>query len=60
MKLIRKIFKVKRKMEDELGQDDWRKLIQKEERNEITWFFIVCVICVAYVGVFLFKMVYIY
>ena len=60
MKLIRKIFKVKRKMEDELGQDDWRKLIQKEERNEITWFFIVCVICGAFLGVYLFKMGYIY
>jgi hypothetical protein len=53
MKLIRKIFKVKRKMEDELGQDDWRKLIQKEERSEIFWFILICVICGAFLGIFL-------
>ena len=53
MKLIRKIFKVKRKMTDELGQDDWRKLIQKEERLEIFWFILICVICGAFLGIFL-------
>jgi|TARA_R100000687_G_scaffold70745_1_gene60402 hypothetical protein len=53
MKLIRKIFKVKRKMTDELGQDDWKKLVQREERNEIIWFIMVCITCAIFVGIFL-------
>jgi hypothetical protein len=52
MKLIRKLF-IKRKMEDELGQDDWRKLAQREERNEIIWFMMVCIICGIFLGIFL-------
>ena len=53
MKLIRKIFKIKRKMTDELGQDDWRKLAKREERNEIVWFIMVCIICGIFIGIFL-------
>ena len=63
MKLIRKIFKVKRKISDELGQPteaDWQRLVRREKQSELFWFLLVCFLCVAFVGVFLFKMGYIY
>jgi hypothetical protein len=53
MKLIRKLFRPRRKMEDELGQDDWKKLAKREERNEIIWFMMVCIICGIFLGIFL-------
>ena len=63
MKLIRKIFKIKRKVSDDLGQPteaDWQKLVRNEKKNELLWFLLVCFLCVAFVGVCLFKMGYIY
>jgi len=40
-------------MQDDLGQDDWRKLIQREERSELFWFLLICVTCGTFLGIFL-------
>ena len=63
MKLIRKMFKVKRKIADDIGQPseaDWKRLVRRERQSELFYFLLVCLLCVAMVGVYLFKIGYIY